>query len=185
MIRPQFRQSQPFWCGARPCGAWGAWEALRISGAPGAFLDAFVWLRGRGLRGCSRMFSLLDLDDQCMAFRVLVVGCISWLLRVAKLEKDVSQLKKIDHSVKALTTIKSQVPTPAPESSKIQKPTIDLEQEYEKSASEIRKIKREQAEKQKMPKYTIKSTDKATLEENHKRLHDDDDDDDDDEDSSA
>nr|GEX20775.1 hypothetical protein [Tanacetum cinerariifolium] len=32
------------------------------------------------------------------------------------------------------------------------KPTIDLEQEYEKSALEIHKIKREQAEKQKMPK---------------------------------
>ncbi|GJY98793.1 hypothetical protein Tco_0516223 [Tanacetum coccineum] len=54
---------------------------------------------------------------------------------------------------------------PAPESSKIQKPTIDLEQESEKSALEIHKIKREQAEKQKMPKYTIKSTDKATLKE--------------------
>ncbi|GJZ99104.1 hypothetical protein Tco_0671655 [Tanacetum coccineum] len=34
-----------------------------------------------------------------------------------------------------------------------------------KSASEIRKIKREQDEKQKMPKYTIKSTDKAALKE--------------------
>ncbi|GJT00775.1 hypothetical protein Tco_0821944 [Tanacetum coccineum] len=54
---------------------------------------------------------------------------------------------------------------PAPNSSKIQKPTIDLEQESDKSASEIRKIKREQAEKQKMPKYTIKSTDKASLKE--------------------
>ncbi|GJU98236.1 hypothetical protein Tco_1327507 [Tanacetum coccineum] len=51
------------------------------------------------------------------------------------------------------------------ESSKIQKPTIDLEQEFEKSALEICKIKREQAKKQKMPKYTIKSTDNATLKE--------------------
>nr|GEY69852.1 hypothetical protein [Tanacetum cinerariifolium] len=107
--------------------------------------------------------------------------------------KDVSELKKIDHSVKALPALKSQVLTvvkhylgfnigddlqkvlqrhtayliqkysvkPAPESSKIQKPTIDLEQESKKSASEIRNIKREQAEKQKMPKYTFKSTDKA------------------------
>ncbi|GJZ46531.1 hypothetical protein Tco_0594127 [Tanacetum coccineum] len=142
-------------------------------------------------------------------------------LRVAKLKKDVSELKKIDHSAKALATLKSQVSTvvkhylgskigddlqkvlqrhttyliqkyslkPTPESSKIQKPKIDLEQEYEKSASEIRKIKREQAEKQKMSKYTIKSTDKATLKEmknamdkgvadtvkNYKRQHDDDD----------
>ncbi|GJT55668.1 hypothetical protein Tco_0990722 [Tanacetum coccineum] len=124
---------------------------------------------------------------------------------VAKLENDVSELKKIDHSIKALATLKSQVPTvvvqylrskidddlqkvlqrytadiiqkysmkPAPESSKIQKPTIDLEQESEKSASEIRKIKKEQAEKQKIP---IK---------NHKRQHDDDDDDDDNEDPSV
>ncbi|GJU99582.1 hypothetical protein Tco_1328853 [Tanacetum coccineum] len=95
-------------------------------------------------------------------------------LRVTKLEKDVSELKKIDHSVEALDTLKSQVPTVVehylgskitPVSSKIQKPTIDLEQEYEKSASEIRKINREQAENQKMPKYTIKSTNKATLKE--------------------
>ncbi|GJS93511.1 hypothetical protein Tco_0800479 [Tanacetum coccineum] len=43
--------------------------------------------------------------------------------------------------------------------------TINLEQESEKSASEILKIKKEQAEKQKMPKYTIKSTDKAALKE--------------------
>ncbi|GJT66620.1 hypothetical protein Tco_1018100 [Tanacetum coccineum] len=32
-------------------------------------------------------------------------------LRVAKLEKDVSELKKMDHSARALTTVKSQVPT--------------------------------------------------------------------------
>ncbi|GJV05164.1 hypothetical protein Tco_1338733, partial [Tanacetum coccineum] len=59
-------------------------------------------------------------------------------LRVAKLEKDVSELKKIDHSTKAHATL---------------------------NASEILKIKKEQAEKQKMPKYTIKSTDKAALKE--------------------
>ncbi|GJV67579.1 hypothetical protein Tco_1483088 [Tanacetum coccineum] len=116
-------------------------------------------------------------------------------LRVAKLEKDVSELKKIDHSAEALAFLKSQVPTvvehylgskisddlqkvlqkhttnliqkyfvmPTPESSKIQKPTIDRVSESKKSALEIRKIKKEQDEKQKMPKYTIKSTDKAAL----------------------
>ncbi|GJS76576.1 retrovirus-related pol polyprotein from transposon TNT 1-94 [Tanacetum coccineum] len=52
---------------------------------------------------------------------------------------------------------------PAPESSKIQKLTIDLEQESKKIYLEIRKIKKEQAKKQKMPKYKIKSTDKAAL----------------------
>nr|GEY05002.1 retrovirus-related Pol polyprotein from transposon TNT 1-94 [Tanacetum cinerariifolium] len=115
-------------------------------------------------------------------------------LRVEKLEKYVSELKKIDHTTEALAILKSQVPMvvehylgskigvdlqkrhtadliqkyfvkPAPESSKIQKPTIDLEQESKKSALEIHKIKREQDEKQKMPKYTIKSTDKAALKE--------------------
>ncbi|GKD82209.1 hypothetical protein Tco_1349048, partial [Tanacetum coccineum] len=54
---------------------------------------------------------------------------------------------------------------PALESSKIQTPTINLEQEFEKSTSEILKIKKEMAEKQKMPRYTIKSTDKASLKE--------------------
>ncbi|GJX04748.1 hypothetical protein Tco_0190664 [Tanacetum coccineum] len=61
--------------------------------------------------------------------------------------------------------IQTQSVKPAPESSKIQTSTINLEQGSEKSASEILKIKREQAEKQKMPKYTIKSTDKAALKE--------------------
>ncbi|GKE13297.1 hypothetical protein Tco_1416848, partial [Tanacetum coccineum] len=95
-------------------------------------------------------------------------------LRVVKLEKDVSKLKKIDHSAKALATLKSQVLTIVEQYlgskigndlQKIQKPTIDLEQESKKSSSEILKIKREQAKKQKMSKYTIKSTDKAALKE--------------------
>nr|GEU89230.1 Gag-Pol polyprotein [Tanacetum cinerariifolium] len=97
-------------------------------------------------------------------------------LRVAKLEKEVSKLKKIVLSTEAITTLKSQVPTvvdnyfgskisdslqkslqkhfvqPAPESSKIQTLTINLKKESKKSASEILKIKREQAEKQRMPK---------------------------------
>ncbi|GKE57998.1 hypothetical protein Tco_1497183, partial [Tanacetum coccineum] len=86
-------------------------------------------------------------------------------LRVAKLETDVSELKKIDLSTKALATLKSQVPTPALESSKIQTSTINLKQQSDKSASEIRKIKKEQAENQMMSKYTIKSTDKVALKE--------------------
>ncbi|GJV70867.1 hypothetical protein Tco_1490862 [Tanacetum coccineum] len=80
-------------------------------------------------------------------------------LKVSELEKDVSELKKINHLAKALASLKSQVPTvidnylgsklgdafqkelqryttdliqkyfvkPAPESNKIQTPTIDLE----------------------------------------------------------
>ncbi|GKD15024.1 hypothetical protein Tco_1199431, partial [Tanacetum coccineum] len=45
------------------------------------------------------------------------------------------------------------------------KPTPTAEQESEKSPSDILKIKKEQAVKQKKPQFTIKSTGKATLEE--------------------
>ncbi|GJZ09200.1 hypothetical protein Tco_0543483 [Tanacetum coccineum] len=118
-------------------------------------------------------------------------------LRVVKLEKDVVELNKIDHSTESLATFKSQVPMvidnyletklddstykvlqrhsvdliqkffvkQTPESRKIQTPTINLEQESEKSALDILKIKKEQAKKQKMPKYTIKFTNMTTLNE--------------------
>nr|GEU62950.1 hypothetical protein [Tanacetum cinerariifolium] len=66
------------------------------------------------------------------------------------------------------------------ESSKKQTLTVDLEQEFEKRASEILKIKREQAEMQQMPEFTIKSTDKADdTVTDHKRTYDDDEDDED------
>ncbi|GJQ93660.1 hypothetical protein Tco_0004799 [Tanacetum coccineum] len=75
-------------------------------------------------------------------------------LRVAKLEKDMSELKTVYHSSEALAVLQSYVPT-----------VVDTEQESEKSPSEILKIKKEQAESQKNPQFTIKSTDKAALEE--------------------
>ncbi|GJW34179.1 retrovirus-related pol polyprotein from transposon TNT 1-94 [Tanacetum coccineum] len=149
-------------------------------------------------------------------------------LRVAKLEKDVSELKKIDLSAEAITDLKTQVPTvvdnylgskvrdvfqkelqkhtvdliqkyyltQALESSKIKTPTINLEQESEKSPSEILKIKKEQAEKQKMPQNPANhrlyhalmealiedenAMDKGVADtvKDHKRKHDDDDDED-------
>ncbi|GJW22647.1 hypothetical protein Tco_0033269, partial [Tanacetum coccineum] len=94
-------------------------------------------------------------------------------LRVAKLEKDVSELKKIDLSAEALAALKTQVPSVVDNylGSKVgdvpknQTPTVDLEQESGKSPLEILKIKKEQAEKQKMPKFTIKYTEKAALKE--------------------
>ncbi|GJZ20152.1 hypothetical protein Tco_0556742 [Tanacetum coccineum] len=94
-------------------------------------------------------------------------------LRVAKLEKDVSELKKIDLSAEALTALKTQVPSVVDNylGSKVgdlpknQTPTVDLEQESKKTPSKILKIKKEQAEKQKMLKFTIKSTYKAALKE--------------------
>ncbi|GKC88756.1 hypothetical protein Tco_1149405, partial [Tanacetum coccineum] len=81
------------------------------------------------------------------------------ILRVAKLEKDVSELKKIDHSAEALAFLKSQVPTVV-EHIILDPKLVMIFKKSKKSASDIRKIKKEQAEKQKMPKYTIKSTDK-------------------------
>nr|GEY47417.1 hypothetical protein [Tanacetum cinerariifolium] len=118
-------------------------------------------------------------------------------LRVAKLEKDMSELKTINHSTEALAILKSQVPYVVdnyigskvrdvfqkelkkhttdliqkyslqqfPKSIKKQTPTVDLEQGSKKSALVILQIKKEQAEKQQKPKFTIKSTDKAALEE--------------------
>ncbi|GJW82886.1 hypothetical protein Tco_0156031 [Tanacetum coccineum] len=87
---------------------------------------------------------------------------IALQLRVAKLEQDMSEVKKTDHSAIALErhtadlVEKYSVQT-APESSK--------KQETEKSPKEIIRIKREQGEKKPEPTYTIKSTDKVALKE--------------------
>ncbi|GJT75425.1 hypothetical protein Tco_1042150 [Tanacetum coccineum] len=89
-------------------------------------------------------------------------------LRVAKLEQDVFELKNVDHSSEVLVVLELHVPAVVDSylDSKItKKPTPTTEQESEKSPPEILKIKKEQAEKQKTPKFTIKSTNKATLEE--------------------
>ncbi|GJU32605.1 hypothetical protein Tco_1176194 [Tanacetum coccineum] len=112
-------------------------------------------------------------------------------------EKNVSELKKIDHSAEALATPKSYLESKI--SDDLQKTsTIDLEQEYEKSALEIRKIKKEQDEKQKMLKNPANhalyhalmealiedenSMNKGVADtvKNYKRQHDDDEDDDED-----
>ncbi|GJZ92628.1 hypothetical protein Tco_0664693 [Tanacetum coccineum] len=112
-------------------------------------------------------------------------------LRVAKLEKDVSEVKTVDHSSKALVVLQSQH---LPELTK--KPTPIAEQELEKSPSDILKIKKEQAESQKthslpsslltrqLLKTLIKdenAMDKgvADIVKGHKRKHDDDEDNDD------
>ncbi|GJU54936.1 hypothetical protein Tco_1228650 [Tanacetum coccineum] len=90
-------------------------------------------------------------------------------LRVAKLEKDVFELKKIDQYAEALATLKSQVPNVVDEylgsklgdalQKTLQKHSADLiHKHYVKPAPES-------TEKQKMSKYTIKSSDKAALKE--------------------
>ncbi|GJS38054.1 hypothetical protein Tco_0536436 [Tanacetum coccineum] len=116
-------------------------------------------------------------------------------LRVAKLEKDVSELKTIDHSSEALAVLQSYVPTVVNSylDTKVEdvfqkelqkhtanlihkyslhhlpkltkKPTPTTKQESKKSPSEILKIKQEQAKSQKNPQFTIKSTNKVALEE--------------------
>ncbi|GJY69574.1 retrovirus-related pol polyprotein from transposon TNT 1-94 [Tanacetum coccineum] len=84
-------------------------------------------------------------------------------LKVAKLEKDVSELKIVDHSYEALVVLQSQVLIHLPKLTK--KLTSTAEQESEKSPLDILKIKKEQTEKQKIPQFTIKSTNKEALEE--------------------
>ncbi|GJS30128.1 hypothetical protein Tco_0490748 [Tanacetum coccineum] len=116
-------------------------------------------------------------------------------IRVAKLEKDVFELKTVDHYSEALDVLQSQVPMVVDSylitkvrdvfQKELQKHTADLihkyslqhlpeltkkptptaEQESEKSPLEILKIKKEQAESQKNLQFTIKSTEKAALKE--------------------
>ncbi|GJR32550.1 hypothetical protein Tco_1108782 [Tanacetum coccineum] len=93
-------------------------------------------------------------------------------LRVAKLEKmynylgskvrDVFQKELKKHTVDLIYKYSLQQILELP---KKQIPIVDLEQESEKTPSEILKIKRVQAEKKKMSKFTIKSTDKAAQKE--------------------
>nr|GEV81217.1 hypothetical protein [Tanacetum cinerariifolium] len=109
------------------------------------------------------------------------------------------QFPKLSSDSSLVSTVKDT--TDAEINSLLETPTVDLEQEYEKSPSEILKIKKEQAEKQKMLKFTIKSTDTqlsntpiedenamdkrvADTVQDHKRKHDNDEDDND-EDPSA
>ncbi|GJT19238.1 hypothetical protein Tco_0877944 [Tanacetum coccineum] len=75
------------------------------------------------------------------------------------------QFLKISSDTSLLDLIQKYSMKPTPDSSKIQKPTVDPEQESKKTASEIHKVKKELAEKQKMLKYSIKSTNKAALKE--------------------
>ncbi|GJS20822.1 hypothetical protein Tco_0449454 [Tanacetum coccineum] len=114
---------------------------------------------------------------------------IALQLRVAKLEQDMSEVKKIDHSAAILASIQSHVPPVVDKYvgtklddallKALERHTADLvekyfvlptlesskKQESEKSLEEIIKIKREQEEKKQEPTYTIKLTDKAALEE--------------------
>ncbi|GKA93129.1 hypothetical protein Tco_0815115, partial [Tanacetum coccineum] len=118
-------------------------------------------------------------------------------LRVSNLEKEVKELKNVDHASALRATIKSKVPVVVKEYLRtslddalykvLQKHNTDLSKEHSiladvmeklkqqgkplKSAEAIQKVKIEQAGKQLESQYTIKSFDKAALKEfDHKRV---------------
>ncbi|GJR62678.1 hypothetical protein Tco_1504840, partial [Tanacetum coccineum] len=80
---------------------------------------------------------------------------IALQLRVARLEQEMSEVKKTDHSADVL--IEKYSALPGLESIK--------NQESEKSPKEIIRIKREQGEEKQDSTYSIRSTDKVDLEE--------------------
>ncbi|GKA45321.1 hypothetical protein Tco_0738117, partial [Tanacetum coccineum] len=130
---------------------------------------------------------------------------IALQLRVARLEQEMSEVKKTDHSADVLASIRSQVPTAVDKylGTKLDDALLK-NQESEKSPKEIIRIKKEQREEKQDSTYSIKSTNKVDLEEfdlksalfnedamdkevadkvkDHKRKHDSDDDEDDDDD---
>ncbi|GKA58453.1 hypothetical protein Tco_0757641 [Tanacetum coccineum] len=114
---------------------------------------------------------------------------IALQLRVAKLEQEMSEVKKTDHSADVLASIRSQVPmavdyylgTKLDDAllKVLERHTADLiekysvlpgpesvkNQESEKSPKEIIKAKKEQDEEKQDSTYSIRSTDKVDLEE--------------------
>ncbi|GJZ41782.1 hypothetical protein Tco_0588668 [Tanacetum coccineum] len=114
---------------------------------------------------------------------------IALQLRVARLEQEMSEVKKSDHSTNVLASIKSQVPTAVDKYlgtklddallKVLERHTADLIEKYsvlpgpesiqnhesEKSPKEIIRIKREQGEEKQDSTYSIRSTDKVDLEE--------------------
>ncbi|GKC34227.1 hypothetical protein Tco_1046611, partial [Tanacetum coccineum] len=114
---------------------------------------------------------------------------IALQLRVTRLEQEMSEVKKTDHSADVLDLIKSQVPTVVDKylGTKLddallrilERHTADLiekysvlpglesikNQESEKSPKEIIRIKKEQGEEKQDSTYSIRSTNKVALEE--------------------
>ncbi|GJV47873.1 hypothetical protein Tco_1438085 [Tanacetum coccineum] len=114
---------------------------------------------------------------------------IALQLRVARLEQEMSEVKKTDHSADVLASIKSQVPTAVDNYlgtklddallKVLERHTADLiekysvlpgpesvkNQESEKSPKEIIRAKKEQGEEKQDSTYSIRSTDKVDLEE--------------------
>nr|GEZ86572.1 hypothetical protein [Tanacetum cinerariifolium] len=80
-------------------------------------------------------------------------------------EAKISSLMDIHIQQETLQIQSSSVLKLAPKTRRIPSTIVDPEQESEKSALEIRKVKKELVKKKKMSKYTIKSTNKVTLKE--------------------
>ncbi|GKB60451.1 hypothetical protein Tco_0916637 [Tanacetum coccineum] len=91
---------------------------------------------------------------------------IALQLRVARLEQEMSEVKKTDHSADVLASIKSQVPTAVDKylGTKLDDALLK-NQESKKSPKEIIRIKKEQGEEKQDSTYSIRSTDKVDLEE--------------------
>ncbi|GKF30542.1 hypothetical protein Tco_0100340, partial [Tanacetum coccineum] len=114
---------------------------------------------------------------------------IALQLRVARLEQEISKVKKTDHSADVLASIRSQVPTAVDNYlgtklddallKVLERHTVDLiekysvlpgtefvkNQESKKSQKEIIQTKKEQDEEKQDSTYSIRSTDKVDLEE--------------------
>ncbi|GJT70111.1 hypothetical protein Tco_1029397 [Tanacetum coccineum] len=99
--------------------------------------------------------------------------------RVSTLEKEVKELKQVDHSTAILASVRSQVPSVVDEylgstlgdmlQKVLQKHTKELIQQFpQTSASEIMKVKQEQAAKEKVPKFSSTPFDQQANEE-HKQ----------------
>ncbi|GKB59202.1 hypothetical protein Tco_0915388 [Tanacetum coccineum] len=91
---------------------------------------------------------------------------IALQLRVARLEQEMSEVKKTDHSADVLASIRSQVPTAVDNylGTKLDDALLK-NQESEKSPKEIIRAKKEQDEEKQDSTYSIRSTDKVDLEE--------------------
>ncbi|GJV84356.1 hypothetical protein Tco_1524254 [Tanacetum coccineum] len=91
---------------------------------------------------------------------------IALQLRVARLEQEMSEVKKTDHSTDVLASIRSQVPMAVDNylGTKLDDALLK-NQESEKSPKEIIKAKKEQDEEKQDSTYSIRSTDKVDLEE--------------------
>ncbi|GJY14640.1 hypothetical protein Tco_0385062 [Tanacetum coccineum] len=94
---------------------------------------------------------------------------IALQLRVARLEQEMSEVKKTDHSADVLATIRTQVPTAVDNylGTKLDDSAQESvkNQESEKSPKEIIKAKKEKDEEKQDSTYSIRSTDKVDLEE--------------------